>query len=680
MTHSSAHSSPRRPRPALVWGAGGALGVGLIAAAAIGVASDSSSPSPATPSSVAIGPDAGTATTDGSAAAPSARPATAGSSSSQANLDGAEGTAAGDSTAATSADTSTSDVPIATTQATGDVAPADEQDDSVGLSEEFVVDVVGAITQSEPDAPGDPMPVPLEPVEGGAPEWAALLPGRSIVAHPSPLVLGPGVMNGAITIVNCGSEATGFTPSGPDFVGWGGSPELLPGEAYDLGLQIDDGSFGAGAIEFEIVITESGGQQLPVDVYAWKPNMADVMPQVADVPLSGGLELTGCGNQCIVEALISRSATSADVTLSVQTHTAAALQVFLRPEPQPGDPITAITTAPFVANDTLVTEWSTSLTPLLADRAYLISVVATDADGHVSVREGRFLTGTPHTDPDFVGTDGPVGCAVQCFTHADVTVDDHSMASLSIETHTPAEMAVFYAPNPVLWNGDVPFIQHAEGLHSGADLRTSWNPTIDGLDGDTTYHVVIRAQDAQGRASYETGSFTTPEAPPREVTVTFEKLLIDYPGDRALFGELEFEWGINDDLLGSSSRAKVHAGTLDLGEEATTFTIEFDDDTEHLFTVNGGDWDALGRNHLCQAEVPGETSLWRTSRYCKRTKWNPAPAAFSLEDIGQMDFCGTYDVGDDKFADRCVVFSTPDRGPDYPRFRVYLSFHFEPYG
>ncbi len=328
-----------------------------------------------------------------------------------------------------------------------------------------------------------------------------------------------------------------------------------------------------------------------------------------------------------------------------------------------------------------MTEWTTGLSPLQPETAYLISVRATDADGHVSVREGRFVTGTPHTDPDFAGNDGPVGCAVQCFTHAEVLVDEgeHSEASLSIETHTPAEIAVFYGTNPIEWNGDVPFIEQALGLHSGADPVTSWNPTMVGLEGETTYHVIVRAQDSKGRASYVTGDLQTAAAPPREVTVTFEKLLIDYTGDAALYGELAFDWGINDDKLGSSSRAKIGIGNLDLGTEATTFTLEYHEDTEHLFTVNGGEWDAFSKNPLCQASGPDDPPLWRTSRFCHRVKWNPAPASFSLDDIEQMDTCGPYNVGDGKLLDRCVVFSTPDRGNDYPRFRVYLSFHFEPF-
>ncbi len=341
MSNTPEHPSPRRLRPPVIGGVAATIGVGLIVVAAVAAGSGTTSSPPGTrPSSGPPGLEAEQQTTATSTSAP------LGDDPSTTAIDGLD---AGDTAGAATPASAPAD-PSAVSSAKDGDAPDDEldddelDDDEIGLPEEFVVDFVGEITPSEHAEPGDPDPVPLEPVEGGAPECGALLPGRSIVAHPSPLVLDPGVMDGAITVVNCGSEATSFATSGPEYVGWGGSPQLLPGESFDLGFQIDDSSFGAGAIEFELVFTEPGGPPTPVDVYAWKPNMPDLMPQVADVPLSAGDEVTGCGSQCIVEARITRHALTADVTLGMKTHTEAALEVFLRPEPQPGDPILAIST------------------------------------------------------------------------------------------------------------------------------------------------------------------------------------------------------------------------------------------------------------------------------------------------------------------------------------------------
>src|SRR5690606_19578312 len=39
--------------------------------------------------------------------------------------------------------------------------------------------------------------------------------------------------------------------------------------------------------------------------------------------------------------------------------------------------------------------------------------------------------------------------------------------------------------------------------------RTSWEPTITGLEANTTYHVIVRARDGDGNDHYESTDFTT---------------------------------------------------------------------------------------------------------------------------------------------------------------------------
>ena len=561
-------------------------------------------------------------------------------------------------------------------------APADEQDEGPAPAGDEIPphadDVFGAV------APEPMAPTPLEPVQASNPACEHLLPGRAVAATPV-VVLPVGEYSGEITVHNCSDEVVAVNLSA-QYAGTAGGAEVIPvGGQATLGFQVYEDEFDAGSIALTVNVNEVAvGPTTPVQVSAFKPSINDHHPLAADVGLSAGEHLTGCGNQCITTAWLSPRPNSADVGLELRSHTSARYEVYVRPAASSAGGFLAVNTTPWTTSpgDHHI-EWTTTLSPLQPDTRYQIEVRAIDEDGHVSSRSTTFRTADPVDQ--LAGNDPDPACSYQCITEAVVTpTGSFDEVAIEISTNSPAEITVLYGTSAVQWNGTTPSIPSAATTTSPDDQTTSWTPVLDGLDGDTTYNVIVRAEDTYGRRSHQVGSFHTEDEPPRSVEVTFEQVVIQYDGDKDVIfpnkGELTFRWGVDNLWWDSRSEHKHDGGdrfTLDEGD--TTILVAFDNETARILTITGGERDR--DNNLCQAYDNSDGDLWRRPFIdCNERTWNPAPDSFTLEDVENLPFCSEFHMTGHKATDRCAALSTPDRGNDHPRFTAYVRFHFLPVG
>jgi hypothetical protein len=237
---------------------------------------------------------------------------------------------------------------------------------------------------------------------------------------------------------------------------------------------------------------------------------------------------TGCAVQCVKKAAVT--ATPGTLTASQ----AKVVQLYL--------PAGTIRTASFVG--------------LEPDTTYAIGVKATDVHGKSSTRTGTFKTLPVKTNglggPDTL--DSGLGCSVQCITTAlfRQAPPDGSVANAELKTATPAKIQLIVGAD--LAFHEIVFDQ------TNPWLVRSWKPKVGGLLPGTTYHVVVRATDGQGRISERRGTFSTVKA---TALVTIQKIKIVNDGDKGKAkGELFFRYFFAGHELTSNGFFKLGSGAV----------------------------------------------------------------------------------------------------------------------
>jgi hypothetical protein len=118
------------------------------------------------------------------------------------------------------------------------------------------------------------------------------------------------------------------------------------------------------------------------------------------------------------------------------------------------------------------------------------------------------------TPPDgLVGNGGePDGCAAGCITKAWLT-PSHTTTDVSLEvrTDTAARIVVSVGRDAPLAgpDGSPQLTDPAVVVSNGAAYGTEWTTTLEPLEPDTAYHIVVRAEDAYGGVTTEAGDFRT---------------------------------------------------------------------------------------------------------------------------------------------------------------------------
>ncbi len=274
---------------------------------------------------------------------------------------------------------------------------------------------------------------------------------------------------------------------------------------------------------------------------------------------------TGCAAQCITRAAVTVTATSAQVELKTTVLAHLTVYVTRQTAPSTTGGLTSSQTrkvylSPFLPNRTA------SFEGLEPDTTYTILVKATDLKNQTATRQGTFRTLPVKTTglggPDTI--DSGLGCSVQCITKAQISqkAPAASVATVDIATATDARIQLVVSRDkPVQTAGglaqyDVVSNQISPGL------TRSFKVHVDGLGYGTTYYVVVRAKDAEGRLNTRQGSFRTVSA---TATVTIHKIKVVDDGDKGSnTGELYFRLWHGDDPFSSwySGRKKLDSGDV----------------------------------------------------------------------------------------------------------------------
>ena len=150
---------------------------------------------------------------------------------------------------------------------------------------------------------------------------------------------------------------------------------------------------------------------------------------------------------------------------------------------------------------------------------FKIRVSQPGASSYVDVTGTRttlgFTAPTAGPDPgDTLSNGSAGGCGASCITKAWITaVKSGKAVTLEVKTHTPARIPAAAGTQAPGHDGhQLPVLPDpAVSLDAGAAYRTQWTVNLQPLEPGTSYHIVVRAVDAQGRVTARAGTFRTLE-------------------------------------------------------------------------------------------------------------------------------------------------------------------------
>jgi hypothetical protein len=380
--------------------------------------------------------------------------------------------------------------------------------------------------------------------------------------------------------------------------------------------------------------------------------------------------LTGCQLECVKTALLSANIMNANVALDVTTAVPVHFEVEVAE--------TGGTWSKHFNNPGYDTEWSTTLAPLGPNTEYDLTLIAIDQEGHSKVYEHQFTT--------VAIVDGfasnAKGCALPCLTEGIVQpTGTPGKVEIHIESDSPAAMQVWVSTNAPTWVDD-PAAKPAYGpVYDNENPSTSWTFDIDGLATGTTYHVVARAEDANG-VDYQIGTFTTDHVPPANVLVTFEKIDVLYDGDKGTLnrGELSFTWGFDQVHIGSRGEQKMHFGVIDLHEyNSKWFSVDRGNGTLPNIMATASERDGLKSWNICEATTYDMPSSPVSNCTNERLNLAQSGDGITVADVEALPLCGEFGIETDHPATaRCMAIGGVEGlGDDVPRFAVIVSLHIE---
>jgi hypothetical protein len=259
---------------------------------------------------------------------------------------------------------------------------------------------------------------------------------------------------------------------------------------------------------------------------------------------------TGCAVQCVLKALVTPTASYANVAIETSVPTKIKIVLFRSQVDK------TVESSGFYA------QRSVFLSGLMPDTTYQILVKATDAQGRTDSRHGSFKTRKVETAiPTGIGNiKSNVGCSIQCVRKALFTHVSGTDAKIEIETGEPAKLQVMLSPDAPIQESWGPRFSFIERSVSSQGLVTKWAGQLGQLRPGTKYHVIVSATDAQGQSAYQTG---TVQMDDRKVRVTLLKIKVISDADKgsANRGEIKFNHYIGDPGFGHADFRKIGSGS-----------------------------------------------------------------------------------------------------------------------
>jgi hypothetical protein len=414
-------------------------------------------------------------------------------------------------------------------------------------------------------------------------------------------------------------------------------------------------------------------------------------PAPVPVPVFGGIDdltsnAVGCAATCIVEALLHHQQIAADLDLTIETNVAGTVRVWI--SKQPPVMIGGVPVFPGkqpIVSPAGVTSWATTLGGLSYDTQYHVIVRVDDQYGNKEYATTPVTTRSAPGGGALVGN--ATGCQLQCITRAEVvSSNDYSVVALMVDTNVPAEIRVAISTSEPGWVGENPLLPEDEVFTVASTTPQGIVGSASGLDPDTTYHVVVKATDANGSYAWAVGQFHTDPLPPRVVTPTdvyveFERIELLHDGDPSWKnrGEIGLVWGFFDpyDVVGSRPYDKMSDGdsytvpdghgrwfSLEPGDRIPDINV-----TAHEFdlALDGDGGDCLSGETLADAphvDDPCDTTV------------NPAEFnGATLESLSGLAPCIAYGLTGPAANDRCARFESPEMGDSFARIAVIVRFH-----
>lgn len=476
-------------------------------------------------------------------------------------------------------------------------------------------------------------------------------PDQQFVA-PTVVELESGEFSGQLQILNCTSGLLDVELDGTNGLDFVAGELALPPGISTVDFEIDEDTVNVGAFELKFKVTQTGCCADYGDVIGFRQgfNPDFVVPGLG---LTAGAGQGGCKAGCIKTVWVEGNQLHTSVELTVGTNVAADIDVRIStqaPVPnQVGDP-SMPGVAPVLSANSPAKELTGTLVGLEATTTYFILVTATDSNG-TSTFSDSFTTVDPvdHAG-DFAGNDPNPGCSAGCITHAVVDAIDHDSAHLLVNTSMAADMQVFVSTTPVDQSGAVPTIADPVFTHQTPEPFTVWHVDITSLDADTTFHVLVKATDANGKSDYQVGSFTTSPAPKQQVIISADRIDIKENGDLIGRGEIRFGFAYDSTVVGTRSEQKLKEGAT-VWPDAYNFAVVdlAPGEATRSFAVWAGERDVqLGG--FCEAPLVGLD--------CGGINWNVAySGGVTLADIADMPLCSNYGFTGDAAGDHCLKIS-----------------------
>lgn len=389
----------------------------------------------------------------------------------------------------------------------------------------------------------------------------------------------------------------------------------------------------------------------------------------------------GCASNCITSAALSPGAVGSPASIEMSTNVATRMTLWMSTksigQSADGNPAFAGSPAPVASSAAFRRAWTAQVDDLLPNHRYRAILRVVDRFGNE-----RFLTGEIHTPHSQASGDLAVigGCSYQCITSGVVQhTTDYDRVSLVVSTDVPTRLAVYMSTSAPGWIGGLPVLPVTARIDTPSELSTNWSIPVDGLAGDTVYHVIVKAQDSEGHIAHRVGQFRTAPQPPTLVQVTIERIYLTNDGDpgAANRGEVFFVWGGLRDIEG---------GSHDPGREDTGFELVPREHQQWTVTVEPGA--TLPRFGATAWEIDregvNEPSCWSTyslnailgQQYidlCDARGNGVYAAPMTVADLADLQRCSSYGFIEGE-NDACLLVSTSGGNENYAQIKVLISY------